>query len=265
LTVLIIQYQTPELTRFCLRSLWKHTDPARIKVIVVDNHSQDESIEYLRGLRDITLIERPGEPGEPPAVMHAKALDLGFAQVTTPYVLSIHTDTIIRSDGWLDYLLGQIEAADDIAGVGSWKLEVQPPLKRAGKAIEHFFQRKILFPLLGKGDGMIAGAGDNFYYLRSHCALYRTELVRRCTGGFHDGDTAGRAMHRKLTEQGYRMIFLEPEALIRYLCHLNHATMVLNPEISGKKTGTPAARRRIERALAALNYREMLADDSLDR
>ena len=184
--------------------------------------------------------------------MHARALDLGLQQVDTPYVLSIHTDTIIRSDRWLDYLLGRLEAEERIAGVGSWKLEIQSPLKRRGKELETWVRR----PPESERDGR---------YLRSHCALYRTELIRKYTDGFFDGDTAGRSLHRKLVEQGYRMIFLEPAELMRYLCHLNHATMVLNPAIAGKKTGTPAARRRIRRALDALDYRAILADDSLDR
>lgn len=50
-TVIIANYKTPELTRLCLRLLRMHTAPERYKVIVVDNDSQDESLEYLRGLR----------------------------------------------------------------------------------------------------------------------------------------------------------------------------------------------------------------------
>lgn len=57
-TVIIANYKTPELTRLCLRLLRMHTAPERYKVIVVDNDSQDESLEYLRGLRWIRLLER---------------------------------------------------------------------------------------------------------------------------------------------------------------------------------------------------------------
>ena len=58
LTVLLPNYKTPELTKLCLRSLRKYTDCSRIKVVAIDNASNDESLVYLRGLSWITLIER---------------------------------------------------------------------------------------------------------------------------------------------------------------------------------------------------------------
>lgn len=265
LSILIINYKTPDLTKLCLRLLRKHTDLSKVKIIVVDNDSADESLEYLRKLSWITLIERKKLPGELPANMHASALDLAFSRVDTPYVLSIHTDTLVLSDGWLEYLLGEIEKSPEIAGVGSWKLESVSPWKKLGKSLEKFFQTRVLYPLSGRKDGgMIAGEGKNYYYLRSHCALYRTDLVRKYTQGFFDNDTAGKTLHKSLVEKGYKMVFLPTEDLMKYIRHLNHATMILNPEISGRKTGTPAARRRVEKELNAFDFRSILADDSLD-
>ncbi|MBL8704260.1 MAG: glycosyltransferase, partial [Rhodospirillales bacterium] len=58
-TVLVPNYRTPELTRLCLRLLRKHTPPGRIRVIAIDNDSRDESLDYLRSLAWISLIERP--------------------------------------------------------------------------------------------------------------------------------------------------------------------------------------------------------------
>ena len=61
LTILLPNYKTPELTRLCLRSLRKYTDCSRIKVIAVDNASGDESLDYLRSLSWIRLIERTAD------------------------------------------------------------------------------------------------------------------------------------------------------------------------------------------------------------
>lgn len=253
LSVLIINFRTPDLTRLCLRSLNRHTAPGRIKVIVVDNDSGDESLNYLRGLDWIELIERPSVPGERPADAHANALDLALSHADTPYVLSIHTDTVITDSGWLDYLLARIEPDAAIAGVGSWKLEIQPWWKRAGKAAEDFFKR-------------LSGRGKNEKrYLRSHCALYRTDLVRRYGHGFNDGGTAGCSLHYALVDAGYRMIFLPPGELGRYLRHFNHATMILNAAISGRKTGRESSRRRLQAELDAIGCREILADAELDQ
>jgi glycosyltransferase involved in cell wall biosynthesis len=264
-TILLPHYRTPELAKLCLRSLKKHTDLNKIKVIVMDNNSGDESIEYLRSLKWITLIERETVDGETPSESHVRAMALGMEQVTTPYVLSLHTDTVVTSDSWLEFLLQTIEAEENIAGVGSWKLEYKSPLRRWLKAIEEFWQLKIWYPITGQGSGKIVGAGKNHYFLRSHCALYKTDLVRQYTDGFGDsGECAGKGMHRKLAEKGFKLLFIPSNELINYMQHLNHATMILNPEIAGKKTGKPKARRRIKKELRSIGYSQILNDSSLD-
>lgn len=261
LTILIPQYKTLKLTKLCLRLIKKHTDLSRIKVIVVDNNSADESIEYLRSVKWIKLIERKISGQEDPPTMHSKALDLGLAQVDTPFVLSIHTDTFIINNDWLDFLLSKIEDSDRIAGVGSWKLEQMSDFKKIGKAIEKFIQTKIL----NKKNHRIEGMGENYLYLRSHCALYRTDVISKCSTSFSDGDiVAGKVLHKKFVEAGYDMIFLKSEELIKYIKHLNHATMILNPELGGKRTGTPKEYNRIMKELNSLNYEQLLKDSSLD-
>lgn len=42
-TIIIPNYRTVDLTKLCLRSLRRHTNLERVRVIVVDNDSQDAS------------------------------------------------------------------------------------------------------------------------------------------------------------------------------------------------------------------------------
>ncbi|NBC34010.1 MAG: glycosyltransferase [Alphaproteobacteria bacterium] len=266
-TILVPNYRTPEVTRLCLRLLRRHTDPARARVVVIDNDSADDSLDYLRSLDWITLLERKARGTEAVAKAHARALDLGLAAVETPYVLSIHTDTFVRRDDWLDMLLAPFARDPALAGVGSWKLEMRPWLQRWAKAAERQVQR-LVFPLIGKGYGKLEGLGDNWYYLRSHCALYRTDPVRQSGLGFDAGDDhtpAGKLLHRRLEEQGWRMVFLPGERLSRYLVHVNHATMVLNPDLGAKTRTIRTGQRRLARIRAELGADAVLADTSLDR
>ena len=120
----------------------------------------------------------------------------------------------------------------------------------------------------GKGieDGikqLLGKKKPEYRFLRTHCALYRTDLLKRHTRGFGDGECAGSSIHRCLTAAGYDMEFIPPEILIKYMDHLNHATMILNPAIGGKKTAAPKARQSLESRLA--RFRAILADDSLDK
>ena len=244
--ILIPHYKTLKMTKLCLDLLKKNTDLAKGELIVIDNGSNDESTDYLKSLDGITLITRDKIEGEKGATAHSNALDLALEKVSSPYFLSIHTDTFVIHPKWLDFLLAQIESEEKIAGVGSWKLEFKPWYKRALKKAEKVWQEKVWFPLRGKN----VGDKEN-YYLRSHCALYRTEYVRKYTNGFNDGgETAGKVLHKKLIENGFSMRFLDSDSLSRYVRHLNHATVILNPELQGKSTGKAKQMKRVQKAIS---------------
>jgi glycosyltransferase involved in cell wall biosynthesis len=263
-TILIPNYKTLELTKLCLRLVRKHTDPNLAQVIVIDNDSQDESLEYLRTLQWITLIERKHIPGETPALSHSRALDMALEKVTTPYVLSIHTDTLVRNKEWLSFLLSHIQNKSDVAGVGSWKLESKPFWKIALKSVERQIQ-KIYYSLTGKKNHALEGLDHNYYYLRSHCALYRMDLIRQYHTGFSDGEeVAGKVMHRKLIENHHKMIFLTSEELLKYMDHINHATTVLNPELSRNQKSVTKGMRRIQKNLERFHSNAILNDSQLD-
>jgi glycosyltransferase involved in cell wall biosynthesis len=267
-TILIPHYKTPELLKLCLRLIRKYTDLSSAKVIVIDNHSEDESLIYLRKLKWIHLIERKPEPNETPALAHAKALDLALAQTTTPYVLSIHTDTLVKNARWLDFLIKQLEKSNQIGGVGSWKLESKPWFSRIIKQIEKSIQ-SLYYRFYPTKRHHIAGVGENFYYLRSHCALYRMDVIRNFDLTFSatiNGEVvAGKAMHKKFMEHGYKMIFLPSKVLLNYLDHINHATMVLNPNLGAKTTSIKQGLKRIEKQLAQFDAKAILRNEQLDQ
>jgi GT2 family glycosyltransferase len=264
-TILIPNYKTKSLTQLCLRLIRLHTDQNMIKVVVIDNDSQDDSLEYLRRLSWITLLERKAVPGQGATSAHSEALDMALKSVTTPFVLSIHTDTLVKHPNWLPFLLQQIEQDANVAGVGSWKLESKSWWRQTLKALERNVQR-VYFKIIGKTQHGLEGVGKNYYYLRSHCALYRTDLLRAHGLTFSDGDmVAGKAMHQKLVEAGYRMIFLPSDVLVSYVEHINHATTVLNPALSTREKSVIKGMRRVEQSLARMNAAAILQSDHLDK
>lgn len=252
LAVLIPNFKTPELIRIALRLLKLHTaDLSRIEILVVDNDSQDESAEYLRTIPWIRLFERPAIPGEPGYVQHARSLDMLLEHVTAPYVMVMHTDTFLIADDWLDYLLSFFKDQPKLAGVGSWKLEKEPFLKSIGQELETAVRRLFGHKIRSKER-----------YLRSHCAVYRTGLLRHYTGGFYDGESAGVAAHRKLLKAGFEMKFIPAKELIPHVVHLNHATVILHPESGGKRTSKPQAAHKLQKEMAP--YLAMLERTDLD-
>lgn len=274
------------LTKLCLRLIRKHTNPSMVHVIVIDNDSGDESVEYLRSLDWIELIERKRVKGEIPALSHSRALDLALERVRTQYVLSIHTDTFIKDSHWLDALIAEIEKDSNIAGVGSWKLEEAPFFYKRFWKIFEFKIRKLIY-LVNRNEKKIkhvqsqqkSGYYDlfqrnslhlnyndkDYYYLRSHCALYRMDLIRKYNLTFSGGgETAGSQMHQILRQNNHAMIFLSISFLNKYLVHLNHATMVIHPEFRLKDRTVRKGLKRIKTELKKLKADEILKEDTLD-
>lgn len=264
ITILVPNYRTPEITRICMRLLRKHTDLNRAHVIAIDNNSNDDSLSYLRSLKWIELIERQPLDDDTPPISHSRALDLALGRIETPYVLSIHTDTFVKRDDWLDILLAPFKEDEKVAGVGSWKLETKSPLALLGRNIEQAWKVG-LYRLTGVRTFPPVRFDKSLHHLRSHCAMYRMDVIRQLGTGFSDGGfTAGSVMHHKMVESGYRMVFLESEQLGRYVDHLNHATMVLNPELGSKRASIREGQKRIKQKLRGIDAIGILADNSLD-
>ncbi len=264
ITILVPNYKTLDITKICLRLLHKFTDEKIANVIVIDNNSDDDSVAYLRTLKWITLIERQGDPQETGVQSHSRALDLALNQVNTPFVLSIHTDTFVKSNQWLDILLAEFDS-DLVAGVGSWKLESKNWLQKLGIRFEQSIKYvlHILFNYQRYNKNRI---NKTTQYLRSHCAIYRTDVIRKLGTSFSDGnDTAGRVMHHKMIAAGYQMKFLPSHILGRYLDHLNHATSIFNPELRRHGKTSAKERERIKKMLRGIDAEQILADDSLDQ
>ncbi|MES2205151.1 MAG: glycosyltransferase [Pseudomonadota bacterium] len=195
-TILIPNYQTFALTKSCLELIRQKTPENLYKVIVIDNDSQDESLAYLRTLPWITLLERKTIPGEKSDQAQARAFDLGLQNVNTPYVLTLHANSRVLQEDWLNYLIENIEANPMIAGVGAANIGRRSIWSR-------------LIALFNKAS--TEEADHVHHHLDTSCAMYRVDLLRKY--GLHffmEWKTAGKAMHQNLIDLGFDVIALPP-------------------------------------------------------
>ncbi len=263
-------YKTPDFTRLCLRSIRKFTKYP-YEVIVVDNNSQDESLEYLRRLGWIRLIERRSEAGEPGGgYAHAAALDLGLENCNTEFFVSIHSDTFVKKAGWLADLISYFgnnennePRATSIACVGSGKIELTPKWRILLKKATDF--RTLARKLLREPDPI----GKFRYYNRTICCLYRTDILRRENLSFlmdrDKGLTGGKKLYFELVDRGYRTVELPSAVMGRYVCHLAHATQVVNPEeFTLRKRTIKKCNRLVDKVMASEIIKSILEDESLD-
>ncbi len=255
-TICIVNYKTEELTRLCLRSIRKFTEYP-FEVIVVDNDSGDASLDYLRSLSWIKLIERPGEMKDSGSWAHGTGLDRGLEACTTEFFMPMHSDTFVHKRGWLTELVNMCSA--DIACVGGGKLDLKPRwellLKRCTDA------KKLLRWMKGNRQ-------RNDFYVRTICALFRTDILLREKLRFGmnvDQFTCGKKLYYELMDRGFKSKVLDPFKMAEYIDHLAHATMVLNPEFTVRDRTEKKCLDQIKKIFDSRLVREIMADTSLDR
>lgn len=64
-SIVILSYNTYELTKTCIESIRRFTPPGSYEVIVVDNGSEDSSSAWLKEQKDIKLLVNEENKGFP--------------------------------------------------------------------------------------------------------------------------------------------------------------------------------------------------------
>ncbi|MBE6102676.1 MAG: glycosyltransferase [Selenomonas ruminantium] len=108
-SIIILSYNTLELTRMCLESIRAHT-PEKYEIIVVDNASADGSLEYLREQADVRLIENKENMGFP------KGCNQGLAMAEGDSLLLLNSDTVV-TERWLENLKKGLYSDEKVGAV----------------------------------------------------------------------------------------------------------------------------------------------------
>jgi len=263
-TICVANYKTLDFTKLCLRSIRKFTNYP-YQVVVVDNDSQDESLEYLRGLSWIRLIGRARGADEPGGgLAHAAAVDLGLENCDTEFFVSMHSDTFVKKANWLTELISCFGNDANIACVGSGKIEPAPIWRAMLKKTTDFrtFKRK----LLREPDPL----GKYRYYNRTICCIYRTGILKHEKLSFAmdqgKGLTGGKKLYFELVDRGYKTVELPSPTMGQYVIHIAHATQAVNPEeftLRGKTIRK--CHRLTAKVMSSQLSQNILADDSLDK
>ena len=104
LSVVIVNFETPSYVLDCVRSIRKNPPSVPYEIILIDNGSQDDSLEQIRSATpDVLCIETGSNLG------FARANNLGFNNARGSYLLLLNSDTKIL-DNVLDRLLHFLKA-----------------------------------------------------------------------------------------------------------------------------------------------------------
>lgn len=114
--IVILNYNTPDITAKCLRSIKRFTDLTNVRIKLWDNGSRDHSRSFFTQA-EWKWIEYHYSPEN---LGFAKACNAVMRESTADYVLLLNSDTEVLETGWLEAL---VQTCDEMkAGVVGCKL-----------------------------------------------------------------------------------------------------------------------------------------------
>lgn len=112
LSIIILNYNTRELTLKALRSVYASRTGYQFEVILIDNASSDSSVEKIREeFPQVQLIENEENVG------FAKANNQGMRIATGRYILLLNSDTIVQADT-LEIMIRFMDKHPDVGASG---------------------------------------------------------------------------------------------------------------------------------------------------
>ncbi len=109
-SIVILSYNQVDYTKQCLESIRKYT-VYPYEIIVVDNGSDVETVEYLRKQQDILLVRNEENRG------FAGGCNQGIEMSSGKYIMLLNNDTIVTKN-WLNNMVELLESNSEIAMVG---------------------------------------------------------------------------------------------------------------------------------------------------
>lgn len=139
-SIIIPVFNQIQYTKRCLDFIQKNTPKDCYEIIVVDNHSNDGTKEFLRGLANLRVIRNEANLG------FAKACNQGAGAASHEFILFLNNDVEVQK-GWLTPLVMTLLQDTEVAVVGSKLLYSKGKIQHAGViTVEDAVKSRSLIP-----------------------------------------------------------------------------------------------------------------------
>ncbi|GAB3955708.1 glycosyltransferase family 2 protein [Spirosoma harenae] len=123
LSIIIVNYKTPQLILNCLASVYAYTQGVRFEVLVVDNQSNDDSQAIIQGTySDVRWLQTGYNAG------FSRANNVGIREARGRYILLLNSDTLLI-DNVLAHCVQVLDNRSDVAAVSAMQLKADRQLR----------------------------------------------------------------------------------------------------------------------------------------
>jgi GT2 family glycosyltransferase len=110
-SAIVLNYRTPKNVVACVQALKKQTIADRVHILIIDNHSEDDSIGFIRNrlssMNNVEILEAPRNLG------YGQGNELGMKRATGDYILIVNPDNELHPES-LALMVKEMDAHPDI-------------------------------------------------------------------------------------------------------------------------------------------------------
>ncbi|WP_141505952.1 glycosyltransferase [Paenibacillus luteus] len=110
-SIILVTYNQLDYTKQCVESIQRHTQQGSYELIIVDNGSTDETVQWAKSQPGIHVIANDYNAGFP------KGCNIGIAAASGEQLMLLNNDTVV-TPGWLDGLKRGLLSDECIGAVG---------------------------------------------------------------------------------------------------------------------------------------------------
>lgn len=192
-SIIIVNYNTPDLTIDCIESVRKHSIGVNYEIIIVDNASHDDSVEQIRRRykKDnfIKIIKCKSNKG------FGKANNIGAARARGKYLFLLNSDTVLLNNA-LDIFLKKNKELNKDYVLGTYLTDSKGNVSNSYSDIEDFNHIVVrilylMFPILLSLRNKLNKTKDvftvekNVGFITGADMFVKAELFRK-VGGFDE-------------------------------------------------------------------------------
>ena len=180
LTIIIVNWNNKNILRDCLRSIYNTQSYDYFEIIVVDNHSEDGSVELIKNeFSDVMLIENDENLG------FARANNQAIKIAGGNYILLLNNDTVVTNNYFFDRMIEYMKKKPQVGILGCKLLYPDGTLQSYGESFPSvwgIFKSQILFAKTWKRLGK-SKQGDNHFkkvdFVCGACLMTRKEILEK--------------------------------------------------------------------------------------
>jgi GT2 family glycosyltransferase len=178
LSIIIVNWNNKDILRDCLNSIYHTHNVSQYEIIVVDNHSEDNSIELLKSeFPDVVLLENDENLG------FARANNQAIKIARGNYILLLNNDTVVTNTYCFDRMIELMEKNPQVGILGCKLLYPDGTLQSCGESFPSvwgIFKSQILFAKTWKRFGKNKQEDNHFKkvdFVCGACLMTQKEIL----------------------------------------------------------------------------------------